>query len=255
MVGNRRSDIGSGQGWVLGRYCCGSCAAAFTWRRLYRRRADAPKVTAPARCLTRIAALLAGPKRAELRTEWASHLSGETGTGLPSRRQARDALGFVASAIRCRCSDAADAAWTPVDAVLKSRALSNLFALMPTGLAALILFRHGGTIGLLGSAESVSAIYLALYALVLAGRKYRDVKPPEPKARRAKELLPGSARNRSSHHAASCMKKVRERPPHSSRTPARTTRPSTDYAPLRGTWSRGNYRADQVVCRLLVSVA
>ena len=57
----------------------------------------------------------------------------------------------------------------------------------PTSLAALILSRHGGTIGLLGSAESVSAIYLMFYALVLAGRKYRNVKPPEPKARRARE--------------------------------------------------------------------
>jgi hypothetical protein len=168
--------------------------AAFTWRRLYRRPAGAPKVTAPARCLTRMAVFLVGPKqRAALRAEWASHLSGETGAGLPSRRQARDALGFVASAIRCRCSDAADAAWTPVDAVLKSRTLSNLFTLVPTALTALILFLDGGIIGLLGRAESVSAIYLALYALVLAGRKYRDLKPPEPRARRAKELLPGSA--------------------------------------------------------------
>jgi hypothetical protein len=99
----------------------------------------------------------------------------------------REALGFVASAIRCRYSDAADAAWTPVDTVLKSRALSNVFTLMPTALAALTLFRHGGTVGLLGSAESISAIYLTLYALVLAGRKYRDVKPPQPKARRIKE--------------------------------------------------------------------
>lgn len=155
---------------------------------LYRQLADAPKVAVSARCLTRMAVVLAGPKRAALRAEWASHLSGETGTGLPSRRQARDALGFVASAVRYRLADAADAAWTPVDAVLKSRTLSNLFALMPTGLAALILFRHGGTVGLLRSAESVSAIYITLYALVLAGRKYRDLKPPEPKARRAREL-------------------------------------------------------------------
>ena len=68
-----------------------------------------------------------------------------------------------------------------------SRTLSNLFALTPTALAALDLFHHGGTVGLLGSAESLSAIYLTLYALVLTGRKYRDVKPPEPKTRRTKE--------------------------------------------------------------------
>ena len=58
---------------------------------------------------------------------------------------------------------------------------------MPTGLAALILFRHGGTVGLLGSAESVSAIDVTLYGLVRVGRWWRDVKPPEPKARRQGE--------------------------------------------------------------------
>ncbi len=137
--------------------------------------------------LTDLAVLLAGRKRPALLAEWRAHLAGESGHDPITWQKVREAVGFVASAIRCRRSDAADTAWTPVEAVLKSRTLSNLFALMPTALAALILFRHGGTVGLLGSAESISAIYLTLYALVLAGRKYRDVKPPEPKARRAKE--------------------------------------------------------------------
>jgi hypothetical protein len=137
--------------------------------------------------LTNLAVLLAGSRRPALRDEWRAHLAGESGHDPVTWQKVKEARGFVASAIRCRCSDAADAAWTPVDAVLKSRTLSNLFTLMPTTLAALILFRHGGTVRLLGSAESISAIYVTLYALVLAGRKYRDVKPPEPKARRAKE--------------------------------------------------------------------
>jgi len=137
--------------------------------------------------LVDLAVLLAGRRRLALRQEWYAHLAGENGHDPVTWPKVGEALGFVASAIRCRRSDVADAAWTPVEAVLKSRTLSNLFTLTPTALAALILFRHGGTIGLLGSAESVSAIYLMFYALVLAGRKYRDVKPPEPKARRAKE--------------------------------------------------------------------
>ena len=137
--------------------------------------------------LTDLASLLAGRRRPALRAEWRTHLAGESGHDPVTWRKVREAGGFVASAVRCRCSDAADAAWAPADAVLRSRTLSNLFTLMPAALAALILFRHGGTIGLLGSAESVSAIYLMFYALVLAGRKYRNVKPPEPKARRAKE--------------------------------------------------------------------
>ncbi len=140
-----------------------------------------------ARGLTALAALLAGRKRPALRAEWRAHLAGESGHDQVTWRKVKEAGGFVASAIRCRCSDAADVAWAPADGVLKSRTLSNLFALIPAGLAALILFRHGGTIGLLGSAESVSAIYLMFYALVLAGRKYRNVKPPEPKARQVKE--------------------------------------------------------------------
>ena len=139
------------------------------------------------RGLTDFAALLAGRKRLGLRDEWRGHLAGESGHDQATWKKVREAGGFVASAIRCRCSDAADAAWAPADAVFKSRTLSNLFTLTPTALAALILFRHGGTIGLLGSAESVSAIYLMFYALVLAGRKYRNVKPPEPKARQVKE--------------------------------------------------------------------
>ena len=134
-----------------------------------------------------MAALLAGPKRAALRAEWASHLSGETGTGLPSRRQARDALGFVASAIECRLTDATDAAWTPADAILKSRKLSNLLVFGPTAAAALFILRHEGTLGVVTSAESISAIGCGLYGLVRVGRWWRDVKPPEPKARRAKE--------------------------------------------------------------------
>ncbi len=141
-----------------------------------------------------MAALIAGRKRPSLRAEWHAHLAGESGHEPPTWRKVLKALGFIISAIRCRLGDVADAAWGPTDAVLKSRSLSNLFTLTPTALAALTLFRHGGTIGLLGSAESVSAIYLALYALVLAGRRYRDVKPSEPKRRRIDDWRRAPAR-------------------------------------------------------------
>jgi len=75
----------------------------------------------------------------------------------------------------------------PLDALLRSRALSNLLVLVPTLMAALYILRRLGTLGVLTSAEGISAIGGGLYGLVLAGRKYRNVKPPEPKARRAKE--------------------------------------------------------------------
>jgi hypothetical protein len=140
------------------------------------------------RGLTDLAALLAGRKRPALRAEWRAHLAGWSGHDSADWQKVRQALGFVASAIRCRCSDTADAAWVPVDTVLKSRMLSNLFVLTPTVTATYIVFRHEGTLGAVKAAESISAIYIAFFMLVVAGRKYRGVKPSEPRRRRVKEL-------------------------------------------------------------------
>jgi hypothetical protein len=53
--------------------------------------------------------------------------------------------------------------------------------------AAVYILRHLGTLGVLTSAERISAIGFGLYGLVRGGRWWRDVKPPEPMARRAKE--------------------------------------------------------------------
>jgi len=102
-------------------------------------------------------------------------------SGTPTTR--RPALDLI----RYRCSDAADASWTPIDAILKSRKLSNLLVFGPTVTAAMYILRHLGTLGVLMSAESISAIGFGLYGLVRAGRWWRDVKPLEPEARRAKE--------------------------------------------------------------------
>ena len=77
--------------------------------------------------------------------------------------------------------------WALADAALKSRLFSNLVVLVPTWTAAYFVLRHEGTLGVLTSAESISAIGAALYGLVRVGRWWRDVKPPEPKARRAQE--------------------------------------------------------------------
>ena len=101
-------------------------------------------------------------------------------------------LGFVVSAVQYRLADVADAAWTPVDAILKSRRLSNLLVFGPTAMAALYILRHLGTLGVLTSAEGISAIGGSLYGLVRVGRWWRDVKPPEPKARRVGQEDAGS---------------------------------------------------------------
>jgi hypothetical protein len=92
------------------------------------------------------------------------------------------------TAIRCRFADAAEAAWRPFDAILRSRTLSNVVVFGPTAMGALVIFRHEGALGVLATAESISAIGGLLYGLIRVGRWYRNVKPPEPKAWRAKEL-------------------------------------------------------------------
>jgi hypothetical protein len=151
------------------------------WRRFARH-----TVLSPSR-MTDVAAQLAGRKRSCLGDEWRSHLSGESGRGLPRNDQLRAARGFLWAAARLRLQDAASLAWRPVDAALKSRTASNLFVLVPTAMAARLILRYEGTLGVVNSAESISAIGGLLYGLVRVGRWWRDVKPPEPKARRAKE--------------------------------------------------------------------
>jgi hypothetical protein len=132
--------------------------------------------------IANLAAVLAGRKRPDARDEWREHL-----TGLPAWRKVGAALGFMVAAIRYRLQDAADLAWIPVDAVLKSRPLSNLVVGVPTVTAAVILFRHDGIDGVIASWESIAAISGSLYALIHIGRWWRDLKPPAPKVRRASE--------------------------------------------------------------------
>jgi hypothetical protein len=49
-------------------------------------------------------------------------------------------------------------------------------------MAALVILRREGTVGVLKSAESISAIGCLLYGLVRVGRWWRNVKPPAPNA-------------------------------------------------------------------------
>jgi hypothetical protein len=137
--------------------------------------------------LTSFAALLAGRRRLALRQEWIAHLAGESGHDPATWQKVKQAFGFLVSAIRYRCADTAEAAWTPVDVILKSRTLSNLFVLVPTSAAGCLVLRHEGALGIVTSAESIVAIAAALYGLVRTGRWWRNVNPPEPQAQRAKK--------------------------------------------------------------------
>jgi hypothetical protein len=137
--------------------------------------------------LTGIAVFLAGRKRAALGCEWRSHLSGETGAGLPHDRQVREAAGFLLAALRYRLRDAADFAWQPVDALLASRDLSNLWVLLATLSVVVVFIRHGGLYELADNLGSVAVIWGAAFGGIHVGRKWRGVKPPKHEPRRKRQ--------------------------------------------------------------------
>ena len=137
--------------------------------------------------LTWLAVLLAGHKRSAMADEWRAHLAGWPGAELSRRDQVHAARGFIWAAVRYRLEDAADLAWRPVDAVLGSRTLSNLFVGGPVTLVLVAIVRHDGRFGLVADIQDPAALGAFLYGVIRTGRWWRGVKPPEPKARRARE--------------------------------------------------------------------
>lgn len=99
----------------------------------------------------------------------------------------REALGFVVAGVRYRGQNWADAAWKPADALLRSRFLSGLFVVIPTIVVIIEVLTHKGTMTMLTSFGSIFAVGTMLAGAIKAGRKYRGVEPPEPKARQAKK--------------------------------------------------------------------
>jgi hypothetical protein len=137
--------------------------------------------------LTGLAVFIAGDRGAALSDEWRSHLSGETGRGLPSRRQQREALKFVRAAVACRMHDVTDLAWRPVDTLLESRGLSNLTVVLATLVIVVFFLHRGGLNDLADNLVNVAVVTgLALGALH-GGRRYRQVKPPKRKPRRSRQ--------------------------------------------------------------------
>ena len=137
--------------------------------------------------LTSLAAKLAGRRRPSLQAEWRAHLAGESGHDPVTWQKVRQAFGFVASAVRFRLTDAADLAWRPADAVLGSRTLSNLFVWGPVIVMLFAIVHHDGRFGLVADVQDPVALGAFLYVVIKSGRRWRGVKPPEPKARRARE--------------------------------------------------------------------
>lgn len=99
----------------------------------------------------------------------------------------RAAWGFVWSAVRFRLDDAANLAWQPIDAVLGSRTLSNLFVWGPVIVTLVAIVQHDGRYGLVADDQDPIALGIFLYAAIKAGRWRRKIKPRNPKPRRVKE--------------------------------------------------------------------
>ena len=137
--------------------------------------------------LTGAAVFLAGRKRSTIGLEWRAHLAGWTGCGLSPRKQIRAAGGFVWAAIRYRLQDAADLAWRPMDAVLRSRILSNLFVLGPVAVTLVAIVRHDGRFGLVADVQDPIMLGIFLFAVIRIGREWREIKLPEPKPRRSRQ--------------------------------------------------------------------
>lgn len=158
-------------------------------QRAGRERRPRRQFAAPcARSLTWLAAILAGRNhRPGLLEEWLAHLAGHVGHETPPWRKLVAALGFLIAGVHYRVQDATDLVWIPAEAILKSRAFSNIFFIALTAAAALFIFYHEGISGVINSAEGISAVGAAAYGLVRVGRWWRGVKPPDPKPRRRKE--------------------------------------------------------------------
>jgi hypothetical protein len=140
-----------------------------------------------AHSLTGLAAILAGQhRRPGLLEEWLAHIAGHGGQEMYPWQKLMDAVGFLIAAVHYRIQDAVDLAWIPAEAILRSRALSNIFFIAPTTMAVLVIFHHDGIPGVIKSAEGISAVGGAAYGLVRVGRWWRDVKPPDPTPRRSK---------------------------------------------------------------------
>jgi hypothetical protein len=140
--------------------------------------------------LTGLAVRIVGHERAvALNEEWRGHLAGQSGQGLAGSRQARDAArGFLIAALRTRLQDAADAVWGPADAMLASRDLSNLIAMLATIIVAVIFVHSAGVYGLVSNLVNVAITWTATRWIIRTGRVWRGVKLPEHKPRRSKEL-------------------------------------------------------------------
>jgi len=164
-----------------------SSVASQPQERIRKFRARRAEVTT--KRLTGLAVFIAGRRGTVISAEWCAHLSGETGTGLPSRRQARESAGFVLAAVRYRLQDASDLWWRLAERVLVSRSYSKMVVWLPSLIAVMMVIRRESLYGVVVHFESLASLTGALSLTIHVGRKRRGVKPPKRVPRRRSELV------------------------------------------------------------------
>ena len=96
-------------------------------------------------------------------------------------RRAREAAGVVVASVLYRAPPRRMASGGRGAARWE---LSNLVATIPTLAAGLLVLRDGGICGLINSTPGSGLDLGIFYGLILAGRRYRAVKPPKRKPHR-----------------------------------------------------------------------
>jgi hypothetical protein len=81
--------------------------------------------------------------------------------------------------LRRRFRRGAELAWSPVDAVLAARDLSNLVVMAATFAVAILCARNGGPTAVIMNLPVLAVVWGAAYGLIRLGRWWRGVRPPE----------------------------------------------------------------------------
>jgi hypothetical protein len=70
-------------------------------------------------------------------------------------------------------------AWSPIDAVLAARDLSNLVVMAATIAVAILFVCDGGLTAVITNLPALAVVWGAAYGLIRLGRWWRGVRPPE----------------------------------------------------------------------------
>lgn len=92
---------------------------------------------------------------------------------------ARDPRPTPGGPLRRRFRHGAELAWSPVDAVLAARDLSNLIVMAVTLAVAILCALDGGLTAVIMNLPALAVVWGAAYGLIRLGRWWRGVRPAE----------------------------------------------------------------------------